>query len=57
MAVKMHVLSCKSSVAQEVKDFQTVVNVLPAATKEEMLRIQGRLVILSEPDEVTASQA
>lgn len=54
MAVKMLTLSCK--IVAEKEAFNAVLSVLPQATQEE-LRAQGRLVILSEPDEVAAPQA
>ena len=53
----MHVYSCKSSIKEERDAFAAIVSVLPDATRQELLRIQGRIVVLSEPDEETATQA
>jgi hypothetical protein len=55
VAVKMLTLSCK--IVAEKEAFNAVLSVLPQATQEELMRAQGRIVILSEPDEVAAPQA
>jgi hypothetical protein len=57
VAAKLHVYSCKSSVKQEVDAFTAIVSLLPEPTRSELLTAQGRIAILSEPNEETAAQA
>jgi hypothetical protein len=57
VAAKLHVYSCKSSDPKEVKAFTAIVNVLPEPTRSELLTAQGRIAILSEPNEETATPA
>ena len=55
MAVKMLTLSCK--IVAEKEAFNAVLSVLPQADAGGTDAAQGRIVILSEPDEVAAPQA
>jgi hypothetical protein len=56
VAATLHVYSCKSSDPKEVAAFQAIVAVLPADTQRDLLRIQGRIAVLSEPDTETEAK-